>query len=510
MRSWRRTWRSFRRIRKDERGHVLIYFTMLLPVAVGIIGLALDGGSFYHLNSDLQELADAAALAGAAELDGAQDAITRATTQAQNLLTNNVNWSNVALSGTQVSSVTFYSSLNPDTATTDPKQAFYIKVTTVNRQVAPTFLAAVTSNKRSTSASAMAESSFDTCVPLQSFVCNPFESQETNKGNAKNFATNVPVGTMMHLVNGAGAAGNWGLVEAPNENGNPHNQTPFWAESNVSACYSATGPTTTDTGNVAKFAQQGMNVRFDSPIGSGSQSLSAPIVINGYQTSGKGNNCVQYDPNSDTSWTAAQPYTTGTGKTKQSFTFNQADSNYQKYDNYCGSTQGAGSTCSGANPCSCPLPRDRTFSSSGVGSGANSTDLQAYWTNHHPGTLPAGVTTRYQIYGLEAAGTGNAGTWLTDKYEPHTPTATSAGGNAPACSNSTLGSTARRLIEVAVVDCSYWGITGKKQLPQTTLVSQFFMTESALSDGSIYGELVGVSSANTPGGPIIHNVQLVR
>src|SRR5207248_2709412 len=63
-------------------------------------------------------------------------------------------------------------------------------------------------------------------------------------------------------------------------------------------------------------------------------------------------------------------------------------------------------------------PVGSTSSSSGAPSTAS---LSAYWTNHHPGTLPAGVTTRYQIYQQEVAGTGNAGVWLTDATEPHGP-----------------------------------------------------------------------------------------
>src|SRR6516162_7600393 len=83
------------KIRRDEDGHIWIYFTILLPVIFGMIGLALDGGSYFHLNTDLQELADAAALAGAKELDGASDAITRATDKAEHLLSNDPHWSNV-------------------------------------------------------------------------------------------------------------------------------------------------------------------------------------------------------------------------------------------------------------------------------------------------------------------------------------------------------------------------------------------------------------------------------
>ena len=291
-------------LQKDEDGGIALYTTVLIGTMMGMIGLVIDGGSFFHLHSNLQEVADAAALAGAAELDGASDAITRATAAANaiadpsNANSNKVYWSNVAKSGVQITTPTFYSSLNPDTTTTDPKQAVYIQVTTVTRQVAPSFIAALTSTKQTTSASAVAENSLSSgvCAPLQSFMCNPFEGSETNKGNANNFASNVSVGTMIHLVNGAGAAGNWGLIQVPGDNGNPHNQTPFWAESAAPSCNNGSAGTTR-TGNVAKFATDGMNVRFDSPIGSGDKSLSAPIVIDGFKSSGSGFSCNRVDPN---------------------------------------------------------------------------------------------------------------------------------------------------------------------------------------------------------------------
>src|SRR5262249_15741855 len=89
---------------KDEDGHISLYFIIMLPALIGLIGLILDGGGLFHLNTDQQELADAAALAGAKELDGRNDAITRATDRAQNLLSNGPNWSNTSLnaSGIQI------------------------------------------------------------------------------------------------------------------------------------------------------------------------------------------------------------------------------------------------------------------------------------------------------------------------------------------------------------------------------------------------------------------------
>ena len=385
-----------RKLLKDDDGGIALYTTVLIGTIMGMVGLVIDGGSFFHLHSNLQEVADAAALAGAAELDGASDAITRATAAANAIAdpsnapnSNQVNWSNVAVSGVQITTPVFYSSLNPDTTTTDPKQAYYIQVTTVSRQVTPSFIAALVTTNQTTSASAVAENSLSSgvCAPLQSFLCNPFETTETNKGNANNFASNVSAGTMVHLVNGAGAAGNWGLIEAPNENGNPHNQTPFWAETSAGSC--TNGPQgTTDTGNVAKFAQAGMNVRFDSPIASGDQSLSAPVVIDGFTSSGSGFNCNRYAPSQGGS---GQPTPAGSGP------------DWSQYTDASGVPANYSTLCSTPST-SCPLPRDRTITNN-MGNGVNAADLQAYWQNHHSGSLPAGATTRYQIYQQEVAGT---------------------------------------------------------------------------------------------------------
>ena len=42
-----------RKLRRDEDGVILPYVTLLVVVMVGMIGLVLDGGALFHLNSDL-------------------------------------------------------------------------------------------------------------------------------------------------------------------------------------------------------------------------------------------------------------------------------------------------------------------------------------------------------------------------------------------------------------------------------------------------------------------------
>jgi len=74
------------RLGKDEHGTILVQFTVYLVAVFGFIGLALDGGRYLLLHNSLQDLADAAALAGAAELDGTASlggARARATNAAQ-------------------------------------------------------------------------------------------------------------------------------------------------------------------------------------------------------------------------------------------------------------------------------------------------------------------------------------------------------------------------------------------------------------------------------------------
>jgi Flp pilus assembly protein TadG len=63
----------------DTDGVILPYVTMMLVVIVGVSVLALDGSRYMSLQTQLQNGADALALAGAAELDRTPTAIERAT-----------------------------------------------------------------------------------------------------------------------------------------------------------------------------------------------------------------------------------------------------------------------------------------------------------------------------------------------------------------------------------------------------------------------------------------------
>src|ERR1700731_1936043 len=69
---------SLKSFRADTDGIILPYVMMMLVVIVGVAVLALDGSRYMSLQTQLQNGADALALAGAAELDRTPTAIERA------------------------------------------------------------------------------------------------------------------------------------------------------------------------------------------------------------------------------------------------------------------------------------------------------------------------------------------------------------------------------------------------------------------------------------------------
>lgn len=54
---------------RGQRGAIMVFFAILLPVLFGFMGLAIDASVLYVQKAKLQDVADAAALAGAAHMD---------------------------------------------------------------------------------------------------------------------------------------------------------------------------------------------------------------------------------------------------------------------------------------------------------------------------------------------------------------------------------------------------------------------------------------------------------
>lgn len=101
---------------QKQRGAVAIMVGLSIAVLIGMIGLAIDLGRMFVIKTELQNAADACALAAAKELDGNADAITRA--DAAGILVgrrNTVNFQGQAAT-VAAANLTYSADLSPNTA----------------------------------------------------------------------------------------------------------------------------------------------------------------------------------------------------------------------------------------------------------------------------------------------------------------------------------------------------------------------------------------------------------
>jgi len=177
---------SARAFWNDTSGVILPYVTVMLVVIVGLSVLALDGARLMSLQTQLQNGADALALAGAAELDRLPDAETRARGAIENLLTNSTLFGSGTNRTIAISKVQFYSRLptsdaspmSAGTLATRPANARFVSVT-VRPVALPTILPAAFfggANTITTSASAVAGFDQVVCGVTPIYVCNPYET----------------------------------------------------------------------------------------------------------------------------------------------------------------------------------------------------------------------------------------------------------------------------------------------------------------------------------------------
>ena len=60
------------KMKSTQRGAIMVFFALLVPLFLGMIGFAIDAGFLYMQKAKLQDIADAAALAGAGHLNDGQ------------------------------------------------------------------------------------------------------------------------------------------------------------------------------------------------------------------------------------------------------------------------------------------------------------------------------------------------------------------------------------------------------------------------------------------------------
>ena len=140
---------------RRQRGAMLIAFSILLIVVLGFIGLALDVGQVIGRKTELQNLADNAALAAAAELVGTPEGLTNAVTKAKSSAADKSAWRR-RMQGAILSDASIRFASTPDAPATewhaagavpDASTALFVRVDTQANdpslgQVATAFLGA--------------------------------------------------------------------------------------------------------------------------------------------------------------------------------------------------------------------------------------------------------------------------------------------------------------------------------------------------------------------------------
>lgn len=299
---------------KCERGIAATLALVLMPALILFTVVLIDIGRGNNSHSDLQAAADALALAGARELDGGVDAITRAQDAMDNF-SNNVHYLGQTTTDAVISlqyggdggafTVTFLTDI-PDSddtpidaaflaanATTDGLEAEYVHVRAQSQNLSTTgrLLGEVP-----VAAVAVATYATAACNVTPLFICNPFETEDIDLQEA--FADGQLHGRLLRLhPSGSGTAmpGNFGFLQVTGANDNSTASANairrIFAGDYNPTCYEA-GEVTTKPGAAVSIAQ-GINVRFDIYVGPFSNRANLYVadvnVRKGYV--GPGNAC---------------------------------------------------------------------------------------------------------------------------------------------------------------------------------------------------------------------------
>jgi Flp pilus assembly protein TadG len=472
----------------DNRdGAVIPYLAMMLAVIIGLAALALDASRLMNLQTQLQNGADALALAGSAELDRRPDSIIRAEAAIRDLIANTV-----AGSGTdqrvKVESIDFLKSLptSDDLSVTtadltdDPTLAAYVQVTVAPVSLQTIFPVSLVSGRLNVALRAESVAGYDQIIcnavtPV--YVCNPFETAGMTYYQATQalIAANEDTASQRRLIrlsgsqlnnNGAYGAGSIGYL-APSTGsfpaaacgpGSAYGVPQALATSGVRACFrlSAANLLSSDDGPAA----DALNTRFD-------------IYANGFGA------CRIYAP----------------------------DQNVRKGFVAIGNTQwcdaipaGTNWPISAANATALPIDGNMVRANGTldptIDIGNGSWNCTVYWSEAHfsgpgKGSPPAGYTTaatitRYQVYTYEM-------NLLNDR---------SRGGEIGAPQCAPPGENNRRIVTAAIINCGSTPVPMRNDAQGVPIAAfgRFFLVLPANSrtNSNLYAEFLGLVKRSDP------------
>lgn len=255
--------------RKEERGSILAISAIAMTAIILAVGLGIDISRFYLTKTELQNAADAAALAGVSGLDGGAPGITEAVDRAVKAMNNyNFNKTNVSFPRANV-----LFSVNLDGPYKSEADAFatptnirFVRITTPAESVGISFASLVLGKSKNLTASATAGYSVPinvVCPWLPAFVlddpAHPIQPGET-------YTFRLSPGTAI-------SPGNYQLL-APIQSGASGDREGM--ANGVNWCISVGTEVKTKPGVSAGAVRQGINTRFDQYNGGLSAATSPP------------------------------------------------------------------------------------------------------------------------------------------------------------------------------------------------------------------------------------------
>lgn len=252
--------------RCDDDGFVLVFFALALPVLIGLVGLAIDGGRLFILDSKLAAQADSAALAGASQLDRSERSIVDARRAASALS----NHADLADSDRGALTFRFAANLDDLRRTRDyslsdsaGESARFIEVATSFRSLTASFLQAVGIAVPVLRRTAIAESRYQACDVTPILVCHR---------NPQAFFAGAFRGRQYLLRYGAGGLddGTLALLDQPDDSGGRRSLVGL-ASDVPSLCYTDRLRARRNVASVEIDAA--INVRFDRYV-----DLNGPIA----------------------------------------------------------------------------------------------------------------------------------------------------------------------------------------------------------------------------------------
>lgn len=480
-------------IRNDE-GAVAATYALALTGLIMIAGVGFDYGRLAAMDSELQNGADQAALAGATQLNGASGACSRASAAALGLVTNTTvvanDSSTVSITAEPACDATgnikFWQDKNRATAATSDATAHFIEVTVATRSVDYAFTPITGLIHGSSFAVAMAGLGSSVCKVPPVFLCNPAESTDP-VFNVANY-----IGKGVRLIANTGGSnytpGNFGYLEANAGNGAQAISQALGRTTIPGDCVSADSVTTKPGQQVSVL--DALNTRFDvyanglNQACGGNNGLCPPSANSKKDLTHKGNsNSCAFANGGGSGWQeATKPYLPSSATTPLT-TAQIAQTSPMGYPrDMCHAVSLSGS-CSGGK----------------IGTGT--WDSNAYFktnsTNYASnfdvtGTFGTSTPTRYQVYKYEAANSANRLQNQSDGSntaipQPYCVTPGIAVGGA---------SIDRRVLSVAIVNCQAQGVQGATSGVTVNKWIDVFLTEpsvnrSRTAQSDVYVEVIG-------------------